>query len=443
MNGPALLIAHGIGGRSDLPIPRALAVQGAAVAVFASFVAVALLWREPKLTGGAAGRPVPLGLQQFIDAPATRFVVRLLVLAVTAFAVVAGVAGSPEGNLNIAPWLFYIWFWVGVMLVLSLLFGPVWRFVNPLRLAHALLARLSGSRPEEGLRPLPPALGYWPAVVSLAAFLWLELVYVDRDSPYVVSVFMAVYIAVHLGAAAVFGSDWFTRGDGFEVYSAAVGRLSVFGRRNDGRLVVRNPLNGLAAHADGPGFVAVIAVLVGSTAFDGVTRTVWWGENVRSDDTLRGTLGLFGCIVAVGVLYTLAARAAGNHGSEIPKQSMPGAFAASLIPISIGYGVAHYFSLLIGDGQKVLQLASNPLGNGTDYFGTAGWKINYALLVPGMVALVQVAAIVIGHIVGVVSAHDTAARVLPPDARQRGQFPMIALMVGLTCLGVYLLFGSG
>lgn len=443
MSGSAAIVAHGIGGRADLPVPLALAIQGAAIAVFVSFVAVALLWKEPKLSGGAAGVPLPGGLQRFIDAAATRVVVRLLVLVLSAFIVVAGLVGSSVSDRNIGPWVFYIWFWIGTMLALSLLFGPVWRVVNPLRLVHGALAKLSGSAPAEGLMPLPKSVGNWPAVVSLLAFLWLELVYPHRDSPYVVSVFIAVYAAVHLGAAAVYGNAWFTYGDGFEVYSAAVGQLSIFGRRDDGKLVVRSPLDGLAAVRSHPGFVGVIAVLVGSTAFDGVTRTAWWGAHVRADDTLRGSLGLFGCVIAIGLLYTAAARAAGNHATETPKSAFPGLFASSLIPIAVGYGIAHYFSLLLGDGQKVLQLASDPLGNGTDYFGTAFRRVDYGLLSTNLVAFVTVGAIVVGHIIGVISAHDRAARLLPPEAQQRGQFPMIALMIGLTCLGVYLLFGTG
>lgn len=437
-----MVVAHGIGGRSDLPVDLAIAVQGAAIAVFVSFVAVALLWKEPRLTGGAAGRPVPLGVQRVIDAPAFRVVVQLVALVLSVFIVVAGLIGSEQVNSNIAPWAFYITFWIGVLLIASMLLGPVWRLVNPLRLVHGLLARVSGSRPEEGLRPLPAALGYWPAVVSLLAFLWLELVYSNRESPYVVSVFIAVYAAVHLGAAAVYGSDWFAKGDGFEVYSTAVGKLSVFGRRDDGRLVLRNPLDGLASHASGPGFVGVIAVLIGSTAFDGVTRTVLWQENVRPDDTLRGSLGLFGCVLIVAAFYILATRAVGRYAREVPASSFPGALAATLIPIAVGYGIAHYLSLLLGDGQRVIQLASDPLGNGTDYFGTALRRNNYTLLTQDTVAYIQVGAIVVGHIVGVFSAHDRSAALLPPESRQRGQFPMIVLMIALTCLGVYLLFGG-
>ena len=437
------VLAHGIGGRSDLPIELALAVQGAAIAVFVSFVAVALLWKEPKLTGGAAGRPISPALQRYFDAPILRILLQSVTLAAAILLIVAGLIGSTDVNKNITPWAFYITFWIGILLVLSALLGPVWRVLNPLRLVHGALARVSGSRPEEGLRPMPPGLGYWPAVASLLAFLWLELVYSDRESPYVVSVFIAVYAAVNIAAAAVYGSGWFARGDGFEVYSSLVGKLSPFGRRDDGRLVLRNPLDGLASQGSGPGFVAVIAVLIGSTAFDGVTRTRLWQERIDPDDTLAGTLGLLGCVLIVGALYTLASRAAGKYAIGVPRSAFPGALAASLIPIAIGYGVAHYLSLLVGDGQRVIQLASDPLGNGTDYFGTALRRNNYTLLTQDTVAYIQVGAIVVGHIIGVFSAHDRSAALLAPESRQRGQFPMIVLMVGLTCLGVYLLFGTG
>ena len=67
--------------------------------------------------------------------------------------------------------------------------------------------------------------------------------------------YFACYLAVHLLAATYFGSRWFDRGDGFEVFSSLLGRLSVFGRRGDGRLVVRSPLDGVAGHREGAGTV--------------------------------------------------------------------------------------------------------------------------------------------------------------------------------------------
>jgi hypothetical protein len=435
-----VIIAHGVGSRGDLPIPLALAWQGGAIAVIASFVAVALLWQEPKLQGGRAGRPIPMSLQRILDATLFRVLVRLVTMFVAVVVVVAGLIGPTSQIDNVAPWVFYVTFWVGLLLV-SILLGPVWRVLNPLRLVHLAIAKASGGEPDEGIRPLPPRLGYWPAAVSLATFLWLELVYPDRAEPHIVSTFIALYAAAHIIGASIYGMHWFDKGDGFEVYSSFIGRLSIFGRRDDGRLVLRNPLDGIAGVQIAPGFVAVVAVLIGSTAFDGISRTTWWTIHVAPDDIRIGTAALAGCIFGIALAYVGASRACARYG-EVPAKEFPGEFASSLIPIAAGYGVAHYFSLFVLDGQRAISTLSDPFGTGANFLGTAGWKVNYTLILPKKIGLVQVAAIVIGHILGVLTAHDRAARLLPEGSRQVGQFPMIVLMVGLTILGILLLFGT-
>ena len=436
-----LFLAHGLGGRSDLPIPLGLAVRAAGAAVFVSFVALAFLWPEPRLRGAEAGRPLPAVLQRVVDSPVTRTVLRVLVLALALFVVVVGLAGPDETEANIAPWLFHITFWVG-LIPASLLLGAFWRYVNPLRLLHGGVARLSGSDPGEGLRRYPERLGYWPAAVSLAAFVWLELVAPARDEPYVVASFIAIYGLVHFIAGAVYGDTWFARGDGFEVYSSFIGRLSPFGRRGDGRLVVRNPLNGIDSVTPRAGLVAVVSVLIGSTAFDGLTRTRIWKDNVEATSIPLGTLGLLGCVLVVAATYVLAARLTARAGGDVPAGYYPGAFAASLIPIALGYAVAHYFSVFMLEGQRTLFLASDPFETGANLFGMARRRIDYALVSPDTIAYTQVGAIVVGHVLGVIAAHDRAVRLLPKGSTARGQFPMLVVMVVYTVTGVALLFGS-
>jgi hypothetical protein len=368
-------------------------------------------------------------------------VLRVLVLALALFVVVVGLAGPDETEANIAPWLFHITFWVG-LIPASLLLGAFWRYVNPLRLLHGGVARLSGSDPGEGLRRYPERLGYWPAAVSLAAFVWLELVAPARDEPYVVASFIAIYGLVHFIAGAVYGDTWFARGDGFEVYSSFIGRLSPFGRRGDGRLVVRNPLNGIDSVTPRAGLVAVVSVLIGSTAFDGLTRTRLWKDNVEATSIPLGTLGLLGCVLVVAATYVLAARLTARAGGDVPAGYYPGAFAASLIPIALGYAVAHYFSVFMLEGQRTLFLASDPFETGANLFGMARRRIDYALVSPDTIAYTQVGAIVVGHVLGVIAAHDRAVRLLPKGSTARGQFPMLVVMVVYTVTGVALLFGS-
>jgi hypothetical protein len=362
------------------------------------------------------------------------------VLALALFVVYVAAAGPEHATNNVAPWVLYITFWVGLVPV-SLLLGPVWRAVNPLRTLHAGLSRLAGLRSGDGLRTLPDGVGRWPAAAWLAVFVWLELVYPDRSEPIVVAVFLLAYATVTLVAALVFGSGWFERGDGFEVYSTMLGRLSPLGRRSDGRLVLRNPLDGLDALAVGPGLVAVVSVLIGSTAFDGLTRTRLWTDNVDPDNIPVGTLGLIAAIGFVAVTYTVAARLAARPGGA-DASAMPGVFAHSVVPIAVGYTVAHYFSLLLLDGQTALILASDPFASGADYLGTALWDVNYLLVSTGTIALVQVGAIVVGHVLGVVAAHDRAVRLFRGRVATRSQYPLLAVMVAYTVGGVALLLGA-
>jgi hypothetical protein len=122
---------------------------------------------------------------------------------------------------------------------------------------------------------------------------------------------------------------------------------------------------------------------------------------------------------------------------------MPGLFAATLIPIGVGYTIAHYFSLLFLDGQIPVALVSDPLQHGWNLFGTANLSVNYALLSTTLIAVVQIGAVVIGHVLAVVAAHDRALSVVKPaSAATRSQYPMLALMVGLTCLAIGLLVGT-
>ncbi|MCU1591777.1 MAG: conserved rane protein of unknown function [Frankiales bacterium] len=435
------VLAHGVGTRADLPIPVSLAIIGGGAAVLVSFLALGALWPDARLRGGLAGRPLPAVVQSVVDSRATTVLLRLIALVLWLVVLGAAFFGPADIPANVAPWAFYIQFWVGLV-VASLLLGPVWRRVNPLRSIHWALTRLSGEAPgAEGL----PRLGYWPAVVALLTFTFLELAFPGRSRPAVVGMYLLVYSILQLGAALWYGSGWFARGDGFEVYSSLIGRLSPFGRRDDGVLVVRNPLDGAAGLAEERGLAAVVVVLVGSTAFDGLTRTTWWqnGPGVAGDAATRPQLiGLPLMILLVAALYFAATTVAGRSSGIVDG---PAKYAHSVIPIAAGYAIAHYFSLLMLDGQLTYILGSDPFGRGWDLFGTAKNAVDYTAVSPRTISLVQVAAIVGGHILGVVLAHDRAVRLAGPGHRAQArvsQYPLLAVMVVFTLGGLFLLLGG-
>ena len=190
--------------------------------------------------------------------------------------------------------------------------------------------------------------------------------------------------------------------------------------------------------------MAVVLVLIGSTGFDGLTRTQFWQAGPGQDayrSVVPPTLGLLAMIALAALLYLGATALAGLLTGQSPRLQ-PRLFAHSLIPIAAGYAIAHYFSLLLLDGQVTWILASNPFGQeGVDLFGTYDREIDYAAVGPATIAAVQVTAIVVGHILGVVLAHDRAVR----TAQRRptaGQLPLVTVMVAFTVGGLGLLLST-
>ena len=443
MTGTGTLLAHGVGSREDLPIPFSFALTGAALALVVSFLALLLLWREPRLDPVGAGRALPAWAERALDRSVTRGALRALGLVATSYVVLAMVFGKDDA-LNPSAATVYVLFWVGVPL-LSLLVGPVWRLINPIRTLQLLLARLVRADPKAGLAPLPPWLGYWPAALSLLSFVWLELVPRESNTTLpTLRLYFACYVAAHLLASTYFGSCWFDRGDGFEVFSSLLGRLSVLGRRGDGRLVVRSPLDGVAGVARAPGLFAVVGVLLGSTVFDSLTAHLAWINFVQTGPLparLASTLGLVVTVSVVTAAFTAASALTGLGAGRQPLETAT-EFGHTIVPIVAGYFIAHYWSLLVIVGQQAVVQLSDPLGTGANWLRTGGRAADPTLAGATTTAVVQVCAVVAGHVLGVVLAHDRAVALLPRRHAVIGQIPLLVLMVGYTVTGLLLLFGA-
>jgi hypothetical protein len=438
-----MVFAHGIGGAKDLPIPAAYAMAGAGAALAVSFIVLALAWRTPRFDAAHQGRPAPAALRSLVDGTAFAVVLRVLGFVFFAYVVFAAVAG-PDLVLNPTFGVVYVLLWVGIV-PMSLLFGPFYRAVNPLRTLHLLFTKLTGGRPETGIRALPPWVGYWPASLGLLAFVWLELVYPSSTYLSPVRLWFAAYIGIVLVGAAIFGDEWFERADPFEVYSTLVGHLSVFGRREDGVLVLRSPLANLDGVPVRPGLVAVVAVLFGSTAFDSFKDSSEWlqftqGSSMSSTWLDFCALILF-CLV-VGVTFAAATMATGvEHG--FARRTLPNRFAHSVVPIIVGYIVAHYLSYFVEVGQQTVVQLSDPLVTGANLWGTANWQVSYWISGhPTFLAVLKVLSVVTGHVLGVIAAHDRAVKLLPKRHQLTGQLPLLFVMVFYTVTGLYLLFGA-
>lgn len=450
------ILAHGIGGSKDLPIPTELAVAGAVAALTISFTVLAVAWRSPRYDAATSGRPAPAWLARVVDAPAFLVVTRTVGFAIFAFAATAAVLGQ-DRLTNPVFGIFYVWWWVGLV-PLSLLFGPAYKALSPVRTINAAFAKISGTDPDTGVFTYPERLGYWPAAVGLFAFVWLELVYPYSTELGPVRLWCAAYVAAMLVGGALFGSRFYERGDPFEVYSTLVGKLSVWGRRDAGGpggapgiLVVRSPLANLDTVDVRPGLVAVGAVLFGSTAFDSFKDSTVWIRFIQNSETisssrtlvdLANNLALLSFCVGVGVVFALGTMLT-SVGPEIRRRDLPNQFGHSIVPIIVGYIVAHYLTYLVEYGQQTLVQVSDPFSNGSDWFGTADWQVNYWFTYhPTLLASIKVVAVILGHVVGVIAAHERAVRLLPTKHQLTGQLPLLVAMIAFTVGGLLLLFAA-
>jgi hypothetical protein len=443
------LLAHGIGGIRDLPVPRYVFFYGAAFVLVVSFAALAFLWRKPVLAARRDGRPLPAGLQRVLLSPALRVAVGGLAVALLVFLWLGALVGRDSSGTNFTPTFVYVYFWIGMPLV-SAVFGNVWSVLSPWKAAAEGVGWLA--RRDAPPFSYPDWLGRWPAAVLLLSFAAIELTYPNPSDPRVLALATAIYSGVTWAGAIAFGSDvWFRRGDGFSVYFGLLSRISPFGRRDDGQLVARLPLSGLSVTDTVPGTIAFVAVMLGTTFFDGFSRTSIWQNRyyeVQVDLLDRPDLadlvgqlmslgGLLASVAFIALAFRLAVR-----GTEViaGKENLAPEFVDSLIPITLVYVIAHYFSLLVYQGEVGVRLLSDPWGRGWDLFGTHDFQPNFTFLTPHTIWYVQVAALIVGHVAGLAVAHDRAVGLFrTPRMALWTQYPMLVLMVLYTVGGLWVL----
>ena len=459
---PDAASAHGLVGRSDLPLPGWLLTWGAALLLIGSFAGLVILWTEPKLEGDT-WRPSRGALSAFVTHPATSVVFGLASVLLLLLTIYSGIHGTVAPDRNFSVTFVFVTVWLGIVVV-SCIFGDVFRALSPWRAVGRAVSRLAGLAAGHRLPvPLtyPSWLGRWPAVVGLLAFLWFELVWGQSGfaaagvAPSDVAIAAIVYSAITFAGMALFGVEtWHERGETFSVYFGMFASMSVFELR-DGRLGRRRVFEGTTRWAAAiPGSLALLIVAIGGTTFDGAQ------EGVLKD----AVTGTFGALAGGGMsptaalrltnsLYFTAAIAlvaaifwAGFWGmrmvsTEHRTGELAMKFAHAFIPIALAYLIAHYFSLTVYQEQaQFTYLLSDPLGEGKNYFGTANSAIDYTVVGATFIQWVQFGAIVIGHAVALAIGHDRAL-VMFGTSRSAGlsQIWMLTMMIGFSTLGLYLL----
>jgi hypothetical protein len=369
--------------------------------------------------------------------------------------------GTEDPAHNFTVTFVFVTFWLG-MVVLSVLFGDVFRALNPWRAVARPVAGVfrlaAGQSPPPALR-YPDWLGHWPAVLGLLGFVWLELIYGATGfsggiTPHTTAVAALVYSAITLVAMTLFGIEaWLDRGEAFSVYFRMFAHLSIFEVR-DGKLGRRKIVSGTTSWGLIAGSLALVLVTIGATSFDGaqegalaqpIRDTFDWmrdlGMGPVATYRINATIWLLIVIGGLSGFYWLGIWGMHTVSGSPPVRELARTFAGTMIPIALAYLVAHYFSLFVFQEQaQFTYLLSDPLGDGSNLFGTANSTVDYGLIGSNGIWYTQVGALVVGHVTALTLAHDRALKVYGDVNRAtRSQYWMLAVMVGFTSFGLYLL----
>jgi hypothetical protein len=419
---PAAVAAHSLNPTYQSRLPLAVYVIGAATTVALSFVFV--------IVRDVRAAPPDLEAPGTLPPAWLRYGLRAIGLIGWTWIVAQGIAGGSSDG-DVATLFLWVYGWVGLAILCALV-GPVWHFLDPFSTLHDIGAWVLARLNIQGWAPAdyPERLGRWPATIGFAAFVWLELVI--QAGATTLFVVLIGYTAYTLAMMAQFGRDeWRSHGEVFTVWFRLLGRLAWFRLVDeDGRVARRTFGSGLLEPGWSAADVTLVAFGVSSIIFDGLSQTQPFFDLFGAPDVLEKTIILFGFM---GIVVLLAFAVAGTVGL--------GAIGAGLLPIALGYLIAHYLTYLLIDGQRILIAISDPFQKGWDLFGTAFHQPTGAWLPPGLVWTVQLAAVVGGHMLGawgghVVAVADAPREITAPALRRR-QLPLAVVMVGLTTLTLW------
>jgi hypothetical protein len=457
--------AHGFGERYDLPIPLAFYVVGAGATVALSFVLVTLLFTGERVLRFYPRVTLRVSAQSWIGRLA--LVIRVACAAFFVFLIIAGIAGEQNPFRNIVVVSVWIVGWVGISLGSALL-GDVWRLIDPWNTIFAGLERLHASLRPRGLfgancvYPKSPAA--WPAFVLFVGFAWMELVWSGRDVPARLALAMLGYSLLTWTGMFAFGREvWRAHGEVFSIVFGVFARFGIFAVRPLASTIeIRPPAVGLLEQrALDPSMTALVVALLATVTFDGFLETPLWAQldlrildappesplwttlKLSEDQALRlgRTIGLITFVALFNAAYYAICRfSAAVTGTRADVLTIAGRFVLSLVPISLAYHIAHYFSYLVIGGQYIIPLLSDPLGRGSDLLGTAAYQPDIGIVSPWLQWSMAVVAVVVGHVIAVALAHVTALRFYASrHLALLSQIPILVLMVGYTMLSLWIL----
>jgi hypothetical protein len=444
---------HAFGERYELPAPLGYFVAGAAAAVALSFVVAAVFMRGMPREHPAKHFVVPLGpvLQPL------RAVCRVISVVLLCMVVVAGLFGTRNPEMNLAPILVWIVWWVGLSFMVACC-GNIWPALDPWRAVFEWAdeaARRLGFANGISLNLAYPAwIGAWTSVFLLLLFVWIEVIYPQAAAPAHVAWMALVWSAITLTGMVCFGGDtWRRNADVFAIYFSMLARFAPIDIGPDGRsIVLRPPGRGLiTAGAVPSGMVGFVIAMLSTVMFDGLLGTQamaltqvaladWMTLHPLAGGYSVGAAGIITMWLFFLLAYMLACRATARLVRDRTAGAIARLFVLTLVPIAIAYNVAHYFHYLLVQGQLIIPLLSDPLGRRWDLFGTAMYYPDIGILDARFIWYLAITCIVAGHVISIWLAHRLALR----EFRARGtavaaSVPLTVLMVLYTVISLLII----
>ena len=456
-----LLVAHAtLIEAEDVPLPTLAAIGAAGFVLVISFFALAAGWPRPLLED-QRWRALPAAVSRLVQSRAIAVVAGAAGVFLLGLTIYAGLRGTVAPDRNFAVGFTFVSFWLG-MVLLSVVFGDVFRALNPWRALARVVAggfRLIAGQSAPAPLELPERFGRWPAALGVVAFIWLELVWGQglqslSVTPYDTALAALIYSVYTFVMMALFGIErWLDRGEIFSVYFGMFAAASPIELRA-GRIGRRRMLSGLGDWAGAvPGSIALVLAVIGLTVFDGATEGLFqepiallrddWFAALGPAWSARLALSIF-MVISLGIVagfFWAGISGMRTVRPSISTRELGQRFIHSFVPIAFAYLVAHYFSYFVLLEQAQFGfLLSDPLGTGADIFGTADNGIDYGTLSAALIWWVQIGSLTIGHVIALTLGHDRALAVFPDQRTAvRSQYWMLAMMVGFTYLGLWLL----
>lgn len=449
---PELIFAHAFGQTFNLSLPLWMYLYGGGLAVLISFLIIGFFFKKKEIDTNKIRKDLSgIIFIKFIVSDNLKFFLKFLSLGIFLTVILSGFLGSILPTENFATLFIWIVFLLGCTYLVSII-GNFWEVINPWKIIIEIYEYLKGGQ-IKALERYPKRLGFIPALIFYFLFIWLELSPIDLGTkPTSLATLLIFYSIFTLIGIFYFGRDWFLYGEFFSVLFILFGKNSIL-ESSGKKFFLRLPFSGLLnERIKSFSLVIFIVLMLASTAFDGFRATSLFLSlsscifrylpNVNLGmEILIQTLFL---VMAVGLF--LAAYLIAIYIMKLVTKSkrsfleLAQNFGISLVPIALVYNAAHYYTLLLVQGQAIIPVLSDPFNLGWNLFGTTGYMVNIGIIGARAVWESEVYIILFGHIASVFVSHLIALKVFPSHKSAIiSQIPMLVLMVSYTILGLWIL----